>query len=131
MDDGYVFIVDRLKDMIVSGDKNVYSVEVENALGRHPAVAACAVIGLPDARWAERVHAVVVLKPGAKATPDELVQHTRSRIASYKAPRSIEFVEALPLSGAGKILKRELRARNESNPGRVAGSADELQPVVR
>jgi acyl-CoA synthetase (AMP-forming)/AMP-acid ligase II len=72
-----------------------------------------------------------VLKPGAKATPDELVQHTRSLIASYKAPRSIEFVEALPLSGAGKILKRELRARNESNPGRVAGSADELQPVVR
>ncbi|MGH9209143.1 MAG: acyl-CoA synthetase [Acidimicrobiales bacterium] len=109
-DEGYVFVVDRLKDMIVSGGENVYSVEVENALGRHPAVAACAVIGVPDTTWGERVHAVVVLRPGADATLDELRDHTQGLIGSYKAPRSVEFADGLPVSGAGKVLKRELRA---------------------
>jgi acyl-CoA synthetase (AMP-forming)/AMP-acid ligase II len=107
---GYLFIVDRVKDMIVSGGENVYSVEVENALASHPAVATCAVIGVPDDQWGERVHAVVVLVPGAEATEQELYEHVRTLIATYKAPRSVEFVTALPMSGAGKVLKRELRA---------------------
>jgi acyl-CoA synthetase (AMP-forming)/AMP-acid ligase II len=111
-DEGYIFIVDRIKDMIITGGENVYSTEVENALGQHPSVAACAVIGLPDERWGERVHAIVVLKSGAGATPTELRAHTRRLIAAYKAPRSVEFVETLPLSGAGKVLKRALRARH-------------------
>ena len=110
-DDGYIFIVDRIKDMIITGGENVYSAEVENALGCHPAVAACAVIGLPDDAWGERVHAVVTPRPDAEVTPDELIRHTRCLVAAYKAPRSIELVDALPLSGAGKVLKRELRAR--------------------
>jgi acyl-CoA synthetase (AMP-forming)/AMP-acid ligase II len=110
-DDGYVFIVDRIKDMIVSGGENVYSAEVENAVARHPAVASCAVIGVPDDEWGERVHAVVVLKPGAEATCEEIREHTKVLIAGYKSPRSVEFADALPLSGAGKILKRELRRR--------------------
>jgi acyl-CoA synthetase (AMP-forming)/AMP-acid ligase II len=109
--DGYLYVVDRVKDMIISGGENVYSVEVENAIGQHPAVAACAVIGLPDADWGERVHAVVVPKPAASVTLDELRAHTSRLIAGYKAPRSLEVVDALPMSGAGKVLKAELRAR--------------------
>jgi acyl-CoA synthetase (AMP-forming)/AMP-acid ligase II len=110
MDDGgNIYIVDRIKDMIVTGGENVYSVEVENAVARHPAVAACAVIGIPDAEWGEAVHAVVVLKPGAEASGDEIREHAKQLIAGYKAPRSVEFVASLPISGAGKVLKRELR----------------------
>nr|WP_230317308.1 hypothetical protein [Conexibacter sp. W3-3-2] len=97
--------------MIVTGGENVYSAEVENALSLHPAVAACAVIALPDERWGERVHAVVVLAPDQSVTTDELQQHVKSMIAGFKTPRSIDFLDELPLSGAGKILKRELRAR--------------------
>ena len=108
-EDGFVFIVDRLKDMIVSGGENVYSAEVENALAQHPAVGACAIIGIPSDQWGEAVHAVVVLKPAAVATEDELVAHCRTLIAGYKCPRSLEFRAALPVSGAGKILKTELR----------------------
>lgn len=112
MDDaGYVSVVDRIKDMIITGGENVYSVEVENALASHPAVASCAVIGVPDDGWGERVHAVVVLRDGAEAPDvDELREHVAARIARYKAPRSVEYLAALPISGAGKILKRELRA---------------------
>jgi acyl-CoA synthetase (AMP-forming)/AMP-acid ligase II len=109
-DDGYVFIVDRVKDMIVTGGENVYSAEVEDALASHPAVAICAVIAVPDTTWGERVHAVVVLRPGADASLEELRAHTKQRIAGYKAPRSVEFVDALPMSAAGKVLKRDLRA---------------------
>ncbi|MEU6764979.1 long-chain fatty acid--CoA ligase [Streptomyces sp. NPDC046853] len=109
-DDGYLFVVDRLKDMIITGGENVYSAEVENAVAQHPAVAACAVIGLPDEAWGERVHAVLVLREGHTVTADEIRRHTKSLIAGYKAPRSVEFTDALPLSPAGKILKRELRA---------------------
>jgi acyl-CoA synthetase (AMP-forming)/AMP-acid ligase II len=108
-ENGYIFIVDRIKDMIITGGENVYSAEVENALASHPAVAACAVIGVPDSEWGERVHAVVVLLPGQQATVDEIRAHCKTLIAGYKAPRSVDFVDALPLSGAGKILKRELR----------------------
>jgi acyl-CoA synthetase (AMP-forming)/AMP-acid ligase II len=109
-DQGYVFIVDRIKDMIVSGGENVYSAEVENAICKHPAVLAAAVIGVPDPEWGERVHAVVVLHPGATLAPAELREHTKKYIAGYKAPRTMEVVDALPISGAGKVLKRELRA---------------------
>jgi len=109
---GYVYVVDRLKDMIITGGENVYSAEVENALARHPAVAACAVIGVEDPRWGERVHAVVVLQPGADAGSEELQAFCRTLIANYKLPRSIDFVDELPLSGAGKILKRELRQQH-------------------
>jgi acyl-CoA synthetase (AMP-forming)/AMP-acid ligase II len=108
-EDGFVFIADRLKDMIVSGGENVYSGEVENALARHPAVAACAVIGIPDERWGETVHAVVVTRKGAQVSVDALIAHCRTLIAGYKCPRSLVFVEQLPLSGAGKVLKTHLR----------------------
>lgn len=109
---GHVFIADRLKDMIITGGENVYSVEVENALAQHPAVAACAVIGVPDDDWGERVHAVVVLAAGAQATAAELSDFCREHIANYKIPRSVSFAGALPVSGAGKILKRELRRQH-------------------
>jgi acyl-CoA synthetase (AMP-forming)/AMP-acid ligase II len=118
---GYVFLVDRIKDMIVSGGENVYSAEVENALATHPAVAQCAVIGVPDPELGERVHAVVVLRPGATATPAELRAHCKTLIAGYKTPRSCETVEAMPLSGAGKVLKRELRAKYWPAGGRGVG----------
>ena len=108
-EEGFVFIVDRMKDMIISGGENVYSAEVENAVASHPAVASCAVIGIPDPTYGEAVHAVVVLRPGATATPDDIRSHCKAKIAGYKCPRSVEFRDALPVSGAGKILKRELR----------------------
>ncbi|MEU4418299.1 acyl-CoA synthetase [Nocardia salmonicida] len=107
--DGFVFIVDRIKDMIISGGENVYSVEVENVVAKHPAVTQCAVIGVPDDQWGERVHAVVSVVPGTTLTIEELREHTRNEIAGYKAPRSLEIVESFPVSAAGKILKRELR----------------------
>jgi long-chain acyl-CoA synthetase len=110
-EDGFLYIVDRLKDVIISGGENVYSVEVEAALYQHPAVAVCAVIGIPDAQWGERVHAIVVPREGASVTVEALIEHCRARIAGYKCPRSVEVRhEPLPMSGAGKILKRELRA---------------------
>jgi acyl-CoA synthetase (AMP-forming)/AMP-acid ligase II len=111
-DNGYVFVVDRIKDMIVSGGENVYSAEVESAITTHAAVAAVAVIGVPDDSYGERVHAVVVLQPGAALELDELREHCKERIAGYKCPRSMETTEALPVSGAGKVLKRELRAQH-------------------
>ncbi|HVV76477.1 MAG TPA: long-chain-fatty-acid--CoA ligase [Mycobacteriales bacterium] len=107
--DGYLFVVDRVKDMIISGGENIYSAEVENALCAHPSVAAAAVVGVPDDKWGEIVHAVVVLQPGAEADADSLVAFTRERIAGYKVPRVVTFTDALPLSGAGKVLKRVLR----------------------
>lgn len=108
---GYVFIVDRLKDMIITGGENVYSAEVENVLAQHSAVASAAVIARPDHTWGESVHAVVVLKPGSSATPDELIAHCQQSLARYKCPRSVDFESELPLSGAGKVLKTELRKR--------------------
>ncbi|HWE47324.1 MAG TPA: long-chain-fatty-acid--CoA ligase [Caulobacteraceae bacterium] len=108
--EGFLYVVDRVKDMIVSGGENIYSAEVENALASHPNVAACAVIGIPDPKWGEAVHAVVVLKdPRKRTTENELIQHCRGAIAGFKCPKSVEFRTALPISAAGKILKRELR----------------------
>ena len=108
---GYLSIVDRIRDMIVTGGENVYSAEVENAVATHPAVAKCAVIGVPDEQWGERVHAVVVCTPGAQASEQEIRAHTKTLIAGYKAPRTVEFVETLPVTPIGKVLKRELRAK--------------------
>jgi acyl-CoA synthetase (AMP-forming)/AMP-acid ligase II len=108
--DGYLFVVDRLKDMIISGGENIYSAEVENVLLQHSAVQECAVIGVPDERWGERVHAILRLREGMSASDDELLDHCRRTLARYKCPRSFERVsKALPLSGAGKILKSELK----------------------
>ena len=111
--DGYLFIVDRLKDMIISGGENIYSAEVEAALRSHPAVSQAAVVGVPDARWGETVHAVVVLQAGITQHEAELVETLRAwcrtRLAGYKCPRSIAFVDALPMSAAGKVLKNALR----------------------
>lgn len=109
-EDGFVFLVDRVKDMIVSGGENVYSAEVENALGQHPAVATSAVIGIPSDQWGESVHALVILHPDATVTTEELQAHCHQLIAGYKCPRSIEYrTEPFPLSGANKVLKTELR----------------------
>jgi long-chain acyl-CoA synthetase len=109
-DEGYVYVVDRLKDMIVVGASNVYSAEVENAIAEHPAVAECAVVGIPSERG-ERVHAVVVLRAGCHLAPAELIAHCGALIAEYKCPRSVEIrTEPLPKSAAGKVLKRQLRA---------------------
>ena len=108
---GYLFLVDRVKDMIVTGGENVYSVEVENALASHPDVAQVAVIGIPDDVWGEKVHAIVVPKEGTHPTAEELIAHARESIAGYKVPKSVEIrTEPLPLSGALKVLKRDLRA---------------------
>lgn len=109
--DGYLYVVDRLKDVIISGGENVYSQEVENAIAAHPSVQQCAVFGRPDARWGEAVHAVVVPMSGASLEPQQIIDHCKSMIAGFKCPRSVEIrVEPLPLSGANKILKNELRA---------------------
>ena len=120
-DDGYVFVVDRIKDMIVTGGENVYSAEVENAIAQHAAVANCAVIGVPSETWGETVHAVVVLKAGAALTTEALSAHCAERIPKYKCPRSLSFIEALPLSGAGKVLKRDLRKPFWDNHQRGVG----------
>jgi len=105
----YVYIVDRAKDMIITGGENVYSVQVEAAIHKHPAVLEAAVIGVPDDEWGESVKAVVVLKPGEEATEQEIIETARTHLASYQKPRSVDFVEALPKAPTGKILKRELR----------------------
>jgi long-chain acyl-CoA synthetase len=109
LSDGHLFIVDRLKDMIISGGENVYCAEVEAALRSHPQVAQAAVIGVPDARWGEAVHAVVVMADEAAATADELRAWCRERLAGYKCPRGISFLRELPMSAAGKVLKNVLR----------------------
>lgn len=110
-EDGYLFIVDRVKDMIVSGGENIYSAEVESVVSTHPAVAQVAVVGIPHDEWGEAVHAIVVVKPGSDYSEEAVIEHCKGKIAGYKCPKSVEFRdEPLPLSGAGKVLKRELRA---------------------
>jgi fatty-acyl-CoA synthase len=107
--DGFLFIHDRVKDMIVSGGENIYPAEVENAVFGHAAVADVAVIGVPDDKWGEAVKAIVVLKPGTTATAEEIITYTRSRIAGYKLPKTVDFIEVLPRNPSGKVLRRELR----------------------
>ena len=107
--DGYIQIVDRIKDIIISGGINISSVEVENCIFSHPAVFECAVIAVPDTQWGEVPKALVVLKPGAQASEAEIIAYCRDRLAHFKAPKSVELRDALPKSGTGKILKREVR----------------------
>ncbi len=107
--EGYVFVEDRLKDMIISGGENVYSPEVERVIAEHPAVAEVAVIGVPHERWGETVKAVVALRPGGSATPEQIIEHCRARLATYKCPTSVDLLPALPRNPTGKILKRDLR----------------------
>jgi len=110
-DEGYLFLVDRVKDMIVTGGENVYSAEVESAISKHEAVAQVAVIGIPHEQWGEQVHAIVVLAEGVETTEDEIKAFAKEQIAGYKVPKSVEFRdEPLPLSGAMKVLKKDLRA---------------------
>jgi len=110
-DEWYFYVRDRKKDMFISGGENVYPVEIENVLYKHPAVHMCAVIGLPDEKWGEVGKACVVLKPGQSVTEEELMKLMQENLARYKVPKSVSFMEALPLSSMGKILKRELRER--------------------
>lgn len=120
--DGYLYVVDRLKDMIITGGENVYSVEVEHVLEGHPSVLEAAVFAVPDARWGEAVHAVVALAPGADATSEELVAHCRTRLGGFKVPRRVDVSAApLPKSGAGKLLKHLLRAPHWTDQGRAVG----------
>jgi acyl-CoA synthetase (AMP-forming)/AMP-acid ligase II len=107
--EGYLFLHDRIKDMIISGGENIYPAEVENALAGHPAVVEVAVIGVPSERWGETVKAVVVTRPGAGSTAADLIEHARTRLARYKCPTSVDFVDALPRNAAGKVLKHVLR----------------------
>jgi long-chain acyl-CoA synthetase len=121
-EEGYLFLVDRVKDMIVSGGENIYSAEVEQAISSHPAVSQVAVIGIPSEQWGEAVHAIVVLVEGEAVTEGELIEHSRQLIAGYKVPKSIEFrTEPLPVSGAMKILKRELKKEYWEGHGRSIG----------
>jgi fatty-acyl-CoA synthase len=105
----YFYVMDRKKDMFISGGENIYPNEIEAVLYKHPAVHQCAVIGVPDAQWGEVGKACVVLKPGQQVTPDELITYMQDNLAKYKVPKSVEILDALPFSGMGKILKRELR----------------------
>ncbi len=120
-EDGFLFVVDRIKDMIVTGGENVYSAEVEDAILQFPKVSQCAVIGVPDEKWGERVHAVIVPKPGETVEQDELLAHCRNLIAGFKCPRSMEVRDALPMSGAGKLLKFKLREPYWKNRTRQVG----------
>lgn len=120
--DGFFTIAGRKKDMFISGGENVYPLELETALYEHPAVAQCAVVGVPDSKWGEVGRAFVVLHPGASATPDELLEHMRGRLARFKVPKRVEVVERLPVSAAGKILKRELREAAIAADARAAVS---------
>ena len=108
-EDGYLYISDRLKDVIISGAENIYPAEIEDAVHAHPAVADVAVIGVPDEKWGEAVKAIVVLHPGASLDAESLIAFIRTRIAAFKAPKSVDFTQTLPRNAAGKILRRELR----------------------
>jgi acyl-CoA synthetase (AMP-forming)/AMP-acid ligase II len=118
-EDGFIFVEDRLKDMIISGGENIYSVEVERVLTDHPAVLDAAVFGIPDDKWGESVNAVVELSVGGETSGAELVAWCRERLAHYKCPRSVEISEALPRNPTGKLLKRDLRAPYWENHGRA------------
>ncbi|RPJ11979.1 MAG: long-chain-fatty-acid--CoA ligase [Deltaproteobacteria bacterium] len=117
-EEGYVTIVDRKKDMILTGGENVYSTEVENVLYMHPAILECAVVGIPDAKWGEAVKGIVVLKPGQRAAENEIIQFCKERIAHYKAPKSIDFIDALPRTGSGKIHKKGMRDKYWEGSGK-------------
>jgi acyl-CoA synthetase (AMP-forming)/AMP-acid ligase II len=108
---GYVYILDRAKDMIISGGENIYSREIEDVILKHPAIHEVAVIGVPDEKWGEAIKAIVSLKPGQKATEDEIINFCKQYMASYKKPKSVEFIKEIPKNPYGKVLKRELREK--------------------
>jgi acyl-CoA synthetase (AMP-forming)/AMP-acid ligase II len=108
-EDGFLYIHDRVKDMILSGGENIYPAEVENAIFGHPGVADVAVIGVPDEKWGEAVKAIVVAKPGEHPTPESVIAWAKERIASYKCPKTVDIIEALPRNPSGKILRKDLR----------------------
>ena len=110
-EDGYVFLMDRSKDMIISGGENIYPREVEEVIARHPAVREVVVIGIPDPQWGEAIKAVVSLREDCSVTADQLIAFCKDHIASYKKPKSVDFVDELPKNSYGKLLKRELRAK--------------------
>jgi acyl-CoA synthetase (AMP-forming)/AMP-acid ligase II len=110
-EEGYVLIVDRAKDMILSGGENVASAEIERVLYQHPAVLECAVIAIPDEQWGEVAKAVITLRAGSQASDAEIIEHCRKHLAGFKIPKSIEFADALPKGGTGKILKKVLREK--------------------
>ena len=116
--DGFLYIRDRIKDMIVSGGENIYPAELESVLADHPAVADVAVIGVPDDRWGETVKAIVIRRPGAELTEQELIEWSHDRLAGFKRPRSVDFVDAIPRNPSGKILKRQLREPYWADKGR-------------
>jgi acyl-CoA synthetase (AMP-forming)/AMP-acid ligase II len=123
-DRGYLFLLDRAKDMIITGGNNVYPREVEEIIVQHPAVASVVVVGIPDDYWGEAVHAVVVLEAGAQASREQIIDHCSMHLAGYKKPKSIEFVDALPVSGYGKVLRREVRDRYwQGQERRIGGGA--------
>jgi acyl-CoA synthetase (AMP-forming)/AMP-acid ligase II len=115
---GYIYIADRKKDMIISGGENVYPREIEDVLHRHPAVLEATVIGVPDPYWVERVHAVVVAKKEALTTAEEIIAFCKMHLAGYKIPKSVDFIDSLPRNPSGKILKRELREKYQANAER-------------
>jgi len=119
--EGYLFLTDRVKDMIITGGENVYPAEVENALSDHPAVADVAVIGVPDDRWGETVKAIVVPRAGAAPRPEELIAFARARLAHFKCPTSVDFADTLPRNPSGKVLRRELRAPYWEGRDRAVG----------
>jgi long-chain acyl-CoA synthetase len=121
---GYLFLLDRAKDMIISGGNNVYPREVEEVIVQHPAVATAVVFGIPHEYWGEAVHALVVLEPGAQASAEEIIEHCGRSMAGYKKPKTVEFVEALPVSGYGKVMRREIREKYwQGHEGRIGGGA--------
>jgi len=108
-EDGYLYIHDRVKDMIISGAENIYPAEVESAMFGHPDIVDVAIFGVPDEKWGEAVKAVVVLKAGAKTSAEDILEFTRTRIATFKVPKSVDFIAELPRNATGKVLKRALR----------------------
>jgi acyl-CoA synthetase (AMP-forming)/AMP-acid ligase II len=121
---GYLFLLDRAKDLIISGGNNIYPREVEEVIVKHPAVATVVVFGIPHAYWGEAVHAVVVLEPGATTSAEDIIEHCGKNLAGYKKPKTVDFVAALPVSGYGKVMRREIRASYwQGYDGRIGGGA--------
>ena len=108
-EEGYIYVIDRKKDMIISGGENIYPKEIEEVLYTHPDILEAAIVGIPDPNWGESVKAFVVMKPGKQLTEEDVIQYCQQHISSYKKPRIVEFIDALPRNASGKILKTELR----------------------
>jgi acyl-CoA synthetase (AMP-forming)/AMP-acid ligase II len=120
-EEGYLFLVDRKADMIVTGGENVYPKEVEDVLYQHPAVAMAAVVSAPDDRWGERVQAVVTLKPGRKVDGEELIAHCKGKLAGYKCPKKVEIWDELPMSPVGKVLRKDIKKALWQGHARMIG----------